>query len=264
MIDTHAHLNDASIFEAHGHAHLATIRQVGVCGVLVPNIDASTIAEIEAFCDTDPGFLFPMWGLHPCYVKDDFEAQLQEIEAVIFRYEASGKPFYAIGEIGLDMYWDKTRLEQQKEAFQRQISWAIARNLPMSIHSRECTSLALAMLEEPQNKGSRGVLHCFSGTEEDGARAIALGFKLGIGGAVTYKKNTLPEMLAGFGLENLVLETDSPYLAPVPYRGKVNTPMHLSQIAYKLAEVFGKPVQEIKSLTTATAIDIFGLPIAKP
>jgi TatD DNase family protein len=201
-----------------------------------------------------PGHCFAMAGLHPCDVKEDYELVLDEIcESIVDR------EIYAIGEIGIDLHWDKTTLEIQQIAFSEQIKWAKDLNLPIVIHCREAFDEIFEILEKEKDDKLRGILHCFTGNLEQARKAIDLGFYLGIGGVVTYKKAGLDEVLKDIPLANLVLETDSPYLAPVPFRGKPNESSYLVHIAEKLADIYQTNIEEIAEVTTANSRSIFNI-----
>jgi TatD DNase family protein len=220
--------------------------------LFLPNVDVASISKIDTLVKKYPSNCFAMAGLHPCEVKEDYELALDEIcESMIDR------DIYAIGEIGIDLHWDKTTLEIQKAAFLEQIKWAKDMDLPIVIHCREAFDEIFEILEKEKDDSLRGILHCFTGNVDQAHQAIALGFYLGIGGVVTYKKAGLDEVLKSVPLDKLVLETDSPYLAPVPYRGKPNESSYLVHIAEKLAEIYQTSVEEIAAVTTANSISIF-------
>ncbi|MCX2450686.1 TatD family hydrolase [Pedobacter sp. PLR] len=222
--------------------------------LFLPNVDVASIAKIDAMVQKYPDHCFAMAGLHPCDVKEDYELVLDEIcESIV------GREIYAIGEIGIDLHWDKTTLDIQKIAFSEQIKWAKDLNLPIVIHCREAFDEIFEILEKERDEKLRGILHCFTGNVEQAKQAIDLGFYLGIGGVVTYKKAGLDEVLKEIPLANLVLETDSPYLAPVPFRGKPNESSYLIHIAEKLAEIYHTDVEEIAAVTTANSKKIFNI-----
>ena len=194
-----------------------------------------------------------MAGLHPCSVKANFKEELKLIEDIL-----QERKFAAIGEIGLDFYWDKSFEQNQYDAFHQQIEWALHYDLPIVIHSRESMKESIGVVREHQNGKLKGIFHCFSGSLESATEITGLGFYLGIGGVLTYKKSSLPEVLKDIDLEFLVLETDAPYLAPMPFRGKRNESSYLVHIAQKLAEVKGVTIEEVAAVTTANAQKIFG------
>lgn len=220
--------------------------------LFLPNVDIASIAKIDALVKKYPNNCFAMAGLHPCDVKEDYELVLDEIcESMVDR------DIYAIGEIGIDLHWDKTTLEIQKAAFLEQIKWAKDMDLPIVIHCREAFDEIFEILEKEKDDSLSGILHCFTGNVAQAQQAIDLGFYLGIGGVVTYKNSGLDEVLKSVPLDKLVLETDSPYLAPVPYRGKPNESSYLVHVADKLAEIYQTSVEEIAAVTTANSISIF-------
>ncbi len=253
LIDTHAHLYD-ECFVPDLEAMMDRAEAAGVGQILMPNCDWNTVAPMLAVADKYPQRCLPMLGLHPCYVGEDFSAQLDKLEALF-----AERRFCAVGEIGLDFYWDKTFTAQQEAAFSRQIGWAKERSLPIVIHSREATTACLDVVERESGGTITGILHCFSGTEAEARRAIGLGLHLGFGGVVTYKKTNLPEIAQAVGLDWIVLETDAPYLAPTPYRGKRNESAYVPLMAARLAAVLGVPAETVAEATTANAEKIFSL-----
>lgn len=226
----------------------------GVKRLFLPNVDVASIAMIDEMVKTYPENCFAMAGLHPCDVKEDYQVVLAEIYASI-----AERKIYAIGEIGIDLYWDKTTLAIQQDAFKQQIEWAKQLDLPFVIHCREAFDEVFEVLEETKHEKMRGIFHCFTGNVEQGKRAIDLGFYLGIGGVVTYKKAGLDLVLSDIPLEHIVLETDSPFLAPVPFRGKSNESSYLLHIAQKVSEIYVKDVEEIAEITTENSKKIFGV-----
>ena len=223
-----------------------------VTRLFLPNVDIASIAKIDTLVQKYPDNCFAMAGLHPCDVKEDYELVLDEIcESLMDR------KIYAIGEIGIDLHWDKTTLEFQKAAFREQIKWAKDLGLPIVIHCREAFDEVFKVLEKEKDEQLRGILHCFTGNLEQAKKAIDLGLYLGIGGVVTYKNGGLDEVLKHITLEHLVLETDSPYLSPVPNRGKPNESSYLVHIAEKVAEIYGLSVEEIAAVTTSNSEKIF-------
>lgn len=253
MIDTHAHIY-LEEFNVDKEAMLERCREQGINKILMPNIDTTSIDDLLELESRNPDYCIAMMGLHPCYVKKGFEKDLYVVEQWLTK-----RRFCAIGEIGTDLYWDKTLWEEQQEAFEVQLNFAKRFNLPVSIHSRESTEEALTIIERVQDGKLRGVFHCYSGTLEQAERAIKLGFYLGIGGVSTFKKGELDELLKASDLQHLVLETDSPYLAPVPFRGKRNEPSYLHFIAEKIALVKNCSLEEVKKSTSLNAISIFAI-----
>lgn len=249
FIDTHTHLYDEQLV---GDNNIKKAIEEGVGKMYMPNCDSSTIAGMLQIADSWPQNCFPMMGLHPCYVKENYLDEL----AVVEQWLAERK-FYAVGEIGLDYYWDLTFKEQQIIAFNRQIDLALQYNIPVVIHSRESTTDCISLVKAKQNGKLKGIFHCFSGTIEEARQIVDLGFYLGIGGVVTYKKSTLPDIVASIPLQNIVLETDAPYLAPVPYRGKCNQSSYIPIIAAKIAEIKGIDIQDVATITTNNAEMVF-------
>ncbi|MEJ2882861.1 TatD family hydrolase [Pedobacter sp. GR22-6] len=222
--------------------------------LFLPNVDVASIAKIEHLVKKYPSNCFAMAGLHPCDVKEDYELVLDEIcQSMVDR------DIYAIGEIGIDLHWDKTTLDIQKVAFKEQIKWAKDMELPIVIHCREAFDEIFEVLEAQKGADLRGILHCFTGNTDQAFQAIELGFHLGIGGVVTYKKSGLDEVLKHIPLEKIVLETDSPYLAPVPFRGKPNESSYLLHIAERVAEIYQISLEEVAEVTTANSRHIFNI-----
>lgn len=251
--DTHTHL----YYEQHAEKQTQLMERCfenNVNRLFLPNVDVKSIAMIDDLVSKYPENCFAMAGLHPCDVKDDYIAQLDTIYKSI-----SVRKIYAIGEIGIDLYWDKTTLSIQQDAFHKQISWAKTMGLPIAIHCREAFDEVFEVLESERDEKLRGIFHCFTGNEQQAKQAIDLNFYLGIGGVVTYKKSGLDAVLAQIPLTDLVLETDSPYLAPVPFRGKPNESSYLIYVAQKLADIYGCSVEEVASVTTENSKRIFGI-----
>lgn len=253
LTDTHTHLYYETDPEK---LHLLMERCAAnhIERLFLPNVNVASINMINGLVNAYPDKCFAMAGLHPCDVKEGFESELQ----VIYDSIAERK-IYAIGEIGIDLYWDKTTLSIQQEAFKQQINWAKELNLPIVIHCREAFDEVFEILEELKDDKLRGIFHCFTGNLNQGLKAIELGFYLGIGGVVTYKKAGLDLVLADIPLTDLVLETDSPYLAPVPYRGKPNESSYLIHIAQKVADVYGVSLEKVAEITTENAKKVFGI-----
>lgn len=253
MIDTHCHLyleefgND--ITEVMERAREKNVRQF-----FLPAINKEYHQPMIELENRYPEEVRAMMGLHPCYVKTDFEDELREVE----RWLAL-KTFSAIGEIGLDMYWDQTFMKQQYRAFNRQLELAIKYNLPVVIHSRNATRECIDVIREFGDGKVKGIFHCFGGTSKEAEEIISLGMYLGIGGVVTYKNSGLDKVLAGVSMNNIVLETDAPYLSPVPFRGKRNESSYLHFVAEKIASIYATTVEEVDRVTTLNATNIFGL-----
>lgn len=251
--DTHTHLYYEQDAEKQAQL-MERCFENDVNRLFLPNVDVKSIAMIDDLVKKYPENCFAMAGLHPCDVKEDYLAVLEEIYNSI-----SGRKIYAIGEIGIDLYWDKTTLEFQQDAFRKQIGWAKDLGLPIVIHCREAFNEVFEVLESERDEKLRGIFHCFTGNVEQAKQAIDLNFHLGIGGVVTYKKAGLDVVLSEISLHNLVLETDSPYLAPVPFRGKPNESSYLIYIAQKLSDIYGVSVEEIANVTTENSRTVFGV-----
>ena len=254
MIDTHCHIDDPQYAEGLD-AFLAEQRQDGVECILVPGVDKTSVKDVLEVCDRYPDYLFTALGLHPENVKEDWQEQLATIKAAVDARMQLDNPLIAIGEIGLDYHWDVTFKDQQHQALREQMRWAEQYNLPVMIHSRDATEDTLNILREfPSVKG---VMHCFSGSHEVAKQVIDMGYYLGIGGVLTFKNCKLAEHLVGIPLERLVLETDAPYMAPVPHRGKRNESRWMRHVAERLAEVYNCSVERIIETTTANAKALF-------
>ena len=251
--DTHTHLYYEQDAEKQAQL-MERCFENDVNRLFLPNVDVKSIAMIDDLVKKYPENCFAMAGLHPCDVKEDYLSVLEEIYNSI-----SGRKIYAIGEIGIDLYWDKTTLAFQQDAFRKQIGWAKDLGLPIVIHCREAFNEVFEVLESERDEKLRGIFHCFTGNVEQAKQAIDLNFHLGIGGVVTYKKSGLDVVLSEIPLHNLVLETDSPYLAPVPFRGKPNESSYLIYIAQKLSDIYGVSVEEIANVTTENSKTVFGV-----
>jgi len=256
LIDTHIHLYSEE-FNADREQLIKKALTEGVGKFLLPNIDHDSIEGMLELCDRFSNVCFPMMGLHPCYVTDDYKAQLEVIRSALVKYE---NRVIAVGEIGLDFHWDLTFKSQQEMAFKEQVLWAHERNLPIAIHSRNSTNEIIKILHELDLKNLKGVFHCFSGDINQADEILNLGFYFGIGGVVTFKNSGLDKIVADLPLFSLVLETDGPYLAPTPFRGKRNEPAYLKLVAEKLAEIKGISFEEVLNITTANAVKLFNLP----
>ena len=270
MIDTHCHIDDPQ-YSDELDAFLQSQRADGVQAILVPGVEAATTQDVLDVCERYPDYLFPALGLHPENVKEDWREQLAIIKSALDKHlvstsETSETPktlstsnlrLVAIGEIGLDYHWDTTFRQEQHEALREQMRWAEEYHLPVMIHSRDATEDTLNILREfPTVKG---VMHCFSGSHEVAKQVVEMGYYLGIGGVLTFKNCKLAEHLVGIPLESLVLETDAPYMAPVPYRGKRNESRWMVYVAERLAQVYGCSVEHVIEQTTANAKALFGI-----
>ncbi len=253
LTDTHTHLYSEEFQEDQAEMMQRAIA-AGVSRFFVPAIDSSCTQAMYALEAKYPEHVFLMMGLHPTYVKDNYEQELAQVEQ-----QLSQRKFYALGEIGIDLYWDKTHLEAQKIAFRTQIQWAKKYKLPIVIHCRDAFDEIFEVLELEKGPDLFGIFHCFTGTYEQALQALSYNMKLGIGGVVTFKNGKIDQFLHQIPLEQLVLETDSPYLAPVPYRGKRNESAYLTLVGLKLAEIYKLPVAEIARITTENSKAIFGI-----
>jgi len=223
--------------------------------LFLPNVDVASMPMVFNLADAYPQNCFAMLGLHPCDVKDDWRKQLETISAAIPQ-----RKIYAIGEIGIDLHWDKTTLANQIEAFKIQIGWAKENGLPIVIHCREAFDEVFQVLEEEQDEKLRGIFHCFTGTLEQAQKVIGLNFYLGIGGVVTYKNSGLDKVVEQIDLKHIVLETDSPYLTPVPFRGKQrNQSAYITYVADKVAQLHNTSIEAIAEATTTNSVKIFGI-----
>ncbi len=250
-IDTHTHLYDEQL-TIDDDAAIDRALAAGVGRMYMPNCDSTTIEGMMRIARKYPDNCFPMMGLHPCYVKEHYRDELTIVEK-----QLAAERFYAVGEIGLDFYWDLTFKAQQYEAFERQIDLALQYDLPIVIHSRESTDECIDVVRKKQNGKLTGVFHCFGGTKEQAAQIADLGFYLGIGGVITFKKAGLQDVVKETPLEHIVLETDAPYLAPTPYRGKRNESAYTVLVAQKIAELKGIALEEVAKITTENAEKLF-------
>lgn len=253
LTDTHTHIYYETDLEKQKE-QLSRCLENHISRLFLPNVDSKSIAMVLRLASNYPENCFAMLGLHPCDVKENYEEELILIASAI----ASNK-IYAIGEIGIDLYWDKSFLQQQQDAFNRQIEQAKSLDLPIVIHCREAFDEVFEILDQQNDDKLRGIFHCFTGDLQQANRAIDLGFYLGIGGVVTYKKASLDKVVEQLDLNNLVLETDSPYLAPVPHRGKPNESSYLIHIAQKVADLKQTSLQQVAEITTANSHKVFGI-----
>lgn len=252
MIDTHSHIYSEE-FDADRDEMILRAKNAGVTKIILPNVDSESLPRMLALESQYPDYCYPAIGLHPTSVKDNYKDEL-----ALVRSELERRKFVAIGEIGLDLYWDKTFYNEQVTAFQKQVEWALEYNLPIIIHVRNSHQETIEALKPFRGTGLRGIFHCFTGGKKEADEIFESGeFLLGIGGVVTFKNSGLAENLKDIPLDKLVLETDSPYLAPVPFRGKRNEPSNLILVAKKLSEIYLLTLSEIKNLTTENVGKIF-------
>lgn len=252
-IDTHAHIYSTE-FDNDRNAAISRAKAAGIGRILMPAIDSTTHHAMLQLETGHPGYCTSMMGLHPCSVTESFEEELRIAEEFLAK-----RKFVAVGEIGLDFYWDLSFKEQQYAAFQRQINWALTYDIPICIHSRNATDECIEVVRQQQNGKLRGVFHCFSGTLQQAQQLLELGFYLGIGGVVSFKNSGLDKVVKDIDLKHIILETDAPYLAPVPFRGKRNEPGYIPHIAQKLADIKGTSIDFVAQITTANAKELFGL-----
>lgn len=254
LTDTHTHQYYSPEDPAEREQAIQRAFDNGVKRMFLPNVDSGTIQQVFDLAAKYPENCFPMMGLHPCSVKDDYEKELE-----IIRKAIDTNKIYAIGEIGIDLYWDKTHLEEQKKAFKTQIKWAKDLNLPIVIHCRDAYNEIIEVLEEEKDEKLRGIFHCFGGSVEQAEKVIGLNFYLGIGGVVTYKNAGLDKTVAAIDPSYLVLETDAPYLTPVPFRGKPNETSYLVHVAQKVADLHQMDIVKLAKITTENSFKIFGV-----
>ena len=253
LTDTHTHLY-VEAFDQDREAMIERALSAGVSRFFIPAIDASYTEDMLALQKKYPQHMFLMCGLHPTHVKDGYEKELEHVSK-----QLSKGGYVAVGEIGIDLYWDKTRLQEQTEAFRLQIRMAKEHQLPIVIHCRDAFDEIFEVLESEKGPALRGIFHCFTGTYEQALQAIGYNMKLGIGGVVTFKNGKIDRFLGNVPLEHIVLETDSPYLAPVPYRGKRNESAYLREVTKKLSEIYGSSEETIATKTTANSREVFGI-----
>lgn len=253
FIDTHSHLY-LDQFKDDIDDVMKRAAESRVDKIVLPNIDASSIKPLHDLTDRFPLICIPLMGLHPTHVKDNFKEELAIIFAQFEQYSYKG-----VGEIGIDLYWDKTFLKQQQQVFEQQLDFAIERDLPVVVHARESFNEIMEIIKDQRFKGLKGIFHAFTGELKLAEEIIELGFLLGIGGILTFKNSHLPEIVASIDLCHLVLETDSPYLAPVPYRGKRNESSYVPIIAGYLAKIKSTDINKIANQTTANAKQLFRL-----
>ena len=253
MIDTHSHIFEPDFADDLPEV-IARAKEVGVEKIFMPNIDDTSVDAMLGVCSQYPGYCFPMLGFHPTSVDADAMPKVKEMKKRL----TEGHPYIAIGEVGLDLYWDKTYIKEQQMVLEEQIQWALEWELPLVIHCREAFPELFDVLKPYKETKLTGVFHSFTGTVNEAMELLDYArFMVGINGVVTFKKSTLPEALKVLPLERLVLETDSPYLAPVPFRGKRNESSYVKRVAVKLAELYGVEIGEVERQTTANALKVF-------
>jgi TatD DNase family protein len=252
LSDTHTHLYLPE-FDNDRNEMIQRAFEAGVTEIYLPNVDSETISPLHALVDAYPHNCFPMMGLHPCSVKPES----MENELALVKHWLDSRAYVAVGEIGLDLYWDKSTLDIQIEALKRQCEWAIEKELPVVLHCRESTAESIEVIRPFAERGLTGVFHCFSGTLEEAKMAIEMDFFLGIGGVLTFKKSGLADIVTHIPLEYLVLETDAPYLAPVPFRGKRNESAYIRNILESLSDIRRIGKNELAEITTTNARRLF-------
>ncbi|RUT70835.1 TatD family deoxyribonuclease [Flavobacterium cupreum] len=253
ITDTHTHLYSEE-FDQDRDEMIRRAITAGVTRFFIPAIDAAATQSMYELEKNYPDNVFLMMGLHPTYVKDNYLEELQHVET-----ELAKRKFYAVGEIGIDLYWDKTHLTEQQFAFRKQIQLAKHYKLPIVIHCREAFDEIFEILEEEKSEDLFGIFHCFTGTHEQALQAISYNMKLGIGGVATFKNGKIDQFLKEIDLKHIVLETDSPYLAPIPYRGKRNESSYIVNVVAKLADIYDVSEEEIAAITTQNSKDVFGI-----
>lgn len=256
IIDTHSHL-DGEEFADDLPEVIQRAKEAQVEKILVPNVNLQGLQHLIEVCESYKGYLYPMIGLHPEDVNDGYQIQLDQMQAIL---EENPSKFIAIGEVGLDFYWDETYRKEQMDAFEQQIQWAKQYGKPLMIHARNAFQELVEMMEVHRNDNLTGVFHCFTGTEEEARKLLTFeGFKLGIGGVLTFKKSTLPQVLKNaVPLNRIVVETDSPYLAPVPHRGKRNESAFIIEIIKRLTEIYACNMENIAIETKKNAYFLLG------
>lgn len=253
FIDTHSHIYGPEFSEDIAEV-IARAKEAGVDKVLLPNINSETVQPMLDLCQQYPGYLFPMIGVHPEDLAEDYQKQLDDMHVLL----KEGHPYIAIGEIGLDYYWEATRSEEQKDAFEQQVSWAAEHHLPLMIHTRSAHQDLVEIMKRHEGEHLKGVFHCFGGTREEAEELLRFdGFVLGIGGVLTYKKSKLHEVVKEIPLSRIVIETDAPYLAPVPCRGKRNEPAFARHTLERLADIYKVTPEEVMKRTNDNVLSIF-------
>ena len=255
LIDTHSHLFLEEFSEDLPQV-IERARSAGITHIFMPNIDSTTIDSMLSVCNTYNDYCFPMIGLHPTSVNADYETELE----IVARELKSFNKYIAIGEVGMDLYWDKTFLKEQQIVLDKQINWALEYDLPVVIHCRDAFGYIYNVLEPYKNTSLKGVFHSFTGTDDEAARILEFsGFLIGINGVVTFKKSRLPEVLTKIPLEKIVLETDSPYLTPVPNRGKSNESAYVKDTLMKVSDIYRMSPEAVGRVTSENALKVFGM-----
>lgn len=254
IIDTHSHIYTEE-FDFDLDEVIDRAKAVGVTKILMPNIDIYTIARIDTVADRYPGYCLPMMGLHPTSITRDWENEL-----ITIKKQLDKRPYIAIGEIGIDLYWDKTFRKEQILVFEEQLRWSIEYNLPVSIHSRDAVSVCLDCIHNVGADKLKGVFHSFGGSVDELKEVLSLNnFMIGVNGVITFKNSNLSAMVTEAGLSNIIVETDAPFLTPAPYRGKRNESSYTPFIIEKLAEVYNLPSEEVADITSENAKSLFNL-----
>jgi len=253
IIDTHAHIYSEK-FEKDEAEMISRAKKTGLEAVFLPNIDLKSVEGMMRLAKSYPNFCYPLMGLHPCSVKEDYPQVLQQMKALFAKHK-----FYGVGETGLDYHWELTFKAEQQEALREQIQWAIEFQLPLILHTRKSFDDTYNIVSEYKCDALRGIFHCFDGSATDAQKVIEMGFYIGIGGVVTFKNSNLNETIAATPLNKILIETDSPYLCPEPYRGKRNEPANTKYVVKKIAEIKGVNIEEVEATTTAAAKLIYGI-----
>lgn len=264
FVDTHCHLYDEA-FDTDRDEALQRALDAGVSTLLLPDIDSTSTPRLEAMMENERRkakgerlSLYPMAGLHPTSVKEDYEQELAHIHDQLFTFNT--QHYIAVGEIGMDLYWDRSFEDQQREVLKTQLQWAVELDLPVCLHIRKAHNEVFNLLRELNRPAWRGVMHCFGGSVQEAQRALEMGFHLGIGGVVTFKNAAMAEVVKAAPLERLLLETDAPYLSPVPHRGQRNESAYIPLIAQKIADLKEVPLAQVAAVTTASACSLFRFP----
>ncbi|MBQ0008457.1 MAG: TatD family hydrolase [bacterium] len=257
MIDTHSHIYDPA-FDNDREQAILRAKEVGITQLILPNVDLSTVKQMRETVERYPDFTVCAMGLHPTEIRDGWREDLKSIKEDFYANYATAR-YCAIGEIGIDLYWDKTYIDEQKLAFKEQMKWALELDLPVILHIRKAYAEIFEELSSLRHNHFKGVFHCFGGGIEEARKAVSLGFSLGIGGVLTYKNSNLPNIVKEIGLDYILTETDDPYLPPVPYRGMRNEPSYMKFVVDKLADIFDENAESIDEITTSNAHKTFNI-----